>query len=172
VLVRDGALLRETFSLVPPYLRTEEGKGFGGLPWFSEYGLQQTRGFRALKLWMVLQHLGTRGVTALVERHLALAQRLATLVDAAPDLERLAPAELSIVAFRYVPPALRGDDARLDAVNKRVMEQVQSEGGAFITNTRVRGRFALRACILHYATTAADVAALVEIVRQTAARVA
>src|SRR5204862_3104743 len=56
VLVRDGALLRDTFSFVPPYLRTEEGKGFGGLPWFSEYGVQQTRGFRALKLWMVLQH--------------------------------------------------------------------------------------------------------------------
>jgi aromatic-L-amino-acid/L-tryptophan decarboxylase len=169
VLVRDGALLRDTFSLVPPYLRTEEGKGFGGLPWFSEYGVQQTRGFRALKLWMVLQHLGRRGVAALVERHLALARHLAMLVDAAPDLERLAPAGLSIVAFRYAPPALRGDDARLDALNKRVMEQVQSDGAAFITNTSVRGRFALRACVLHYATTEEDVAALVDIVRRTAA---
>ena len=169
LLVRDGALLRDAFSLVPPYLRTEEGKGFGGLPWFSEYGVQQTRGFRALKLWMVLQHLGRRGVTALVERHLALAQRLATLVDAAPDLERLAPVELSIVAFRYVPEALRGDEAGLDALNKQVMEQVQTEGAAFITNTVVRGRFALRACLLHYATTEADVAALVEVVRRAGA---
>lgn len=154
---------------MPPYLRTEEGKGFGGLPWFSKYGVQQTRGFRALKRWMVLQHLGRRGVAALVERHLALARRLATLVDAAPDLERLAPAALSIVAFRYAPPALRGNDARLDALNKRVMEQVQSDGAAFITNTSVRGRFALRACVLHYATTDEDVAALVNIVRRTAA---
>jgi glutamate/tyrosine decarboxylase-like PLP-dependent enzyme len=169
VLVRDGALLRDTFSLVPPYLRTEEGKGFGGLPWFSEYGVQQTRGFRALKLWMVLQHLGRRGVVALVERHLALARRLASLVDAAPDLERVAPVELSIVAFRAAPPDLRGDDARLDALNKRVMERVQSEGAAFITNTSVRGRFALRACVLHYATTDEDVTALVDIVRRTAA---
>src|SRR5206468_7178066 len=72
VLVRDGQLLRDSFSLVPPYLRTEEGKGFGGLPWFSEFGVQQTRGFRALKLWMVLQHLGRRGIAALVERHLVL----------------------------------------------------------------------------------------------------
>src|SRR5919198_311496 len=83
-LVRDGALLRATWSLVPPYLRTEEGRGFGGLPWYSEYGLQQTRGFRALKLWMILQHLGRTGITALVERHLALAAELAALVDAAP----------------------------------------------------------------------------------------
>src|SRR5207245_10777045 len=76
VLVRDGVVLREAFSLVSPYLRTEEGKGFGGLPWFSEYGPEQTRGFRALKLWMVLQHLGRRGVTSLVARHIALATHL------------------------------------------------------------------------------------------------
>ena len=169
VLVRDGALLRDTFSFVPPYLRTEEGKGFGGLPWFSEYGVQQTRGFRALKLWMVLQHFGRRGVAALVERHIALAERLASLVDAAPDLERLAPVDLSIVCFRYAPPALRGDAARLDALNKRLMEQVQADGAAFVTNTMIAGRFALRACILHYATTDQDVAALVEIIRRTGA---
>jgi glutamate/tyrosine decarboxylase-like PLP-dependent enzyme len=167
LLVRDGALLRDTFSLVPPYLRTEEGKGFGGLPWFSEYGVQQTRGFRALKLWMVLQHLGRNGVTALVEQHMALARDLGALIDASPDLERLAPVTLSIVAFRYVPPALRGDDDKLDALNKRVMEQIQSEGAAFLTNTTVRGRFALRACVLHYATRESDIAALVELVRRT-----
>src|SRR5256712_5097217 len=62
VVVRDGVVLREAFSLVPPYLRAEEGKGFGGLPWFSEYGPEQTRGLRALQLWMGLQHLGPRGV--------------------------------------------------------------------------------------------------------------
>jgi len=169
VLVRDGALLRDTFSLVPPYLRTEEGKGFGGPPWFSEYGVQQTRGFRALKLWMVLQHLGRRGVAALVERHLALARHLMALVDAAPDLERLAPTALSIVAFRYAPPALRSDDARLDVLNKRLMEQLQTDGEVFLTNTSVGGRFALRACVLHYATTSADVATLVDVVRQTGA---
>lgn len=172
VLVRDGALLREAFSLVPPYLRTEEGKGFGGLPWFSEYGPQQTRGFRALKLWMVLQHLGRAGVAALVARHIALAARLARLVDAAPDLERLAPAELSIVCFRYAPRRLAGDDARLDALNKALMEAVQAEGAAFVTNAVLRGRFALRACVLHYDTTEDDVAALVDTVRATGAALA
>jgi glutamate/tyrosine decarboxylase-like PLP-dependent enzyme len=118
---------------------------------------------------MVLQHLGRAGVTRIVERHLALAQQLVLMIDDAPDLERLAPVELSIVAFRYVPPALRGADARLDALNKRIMEQLQSEGAAFLTNTSVRGRFALRACILHYGTTEEDVAALVDIVRRTGA---
>lgn len=169
-LVRDGALLRETWSLVPPYLRTEPDRGFGGLPWFSEYGVQQTRGFRALKLWMTLQHLGRDGVRGLVGRHLALAEHLAGLVDQAPDLERLAPPGLSIVCFRYAPAPLRADGERLDALNQRVMEDLQASGAAFVTQTTVEGRFALRACILHYATGEADLAALVDAVRETGAR--
>jgi aromatic-L-amino-acid/L-tryptophan decarboxylase len=168
-LVRDEKVLRDTFSLVPPYLRTEEGKGFGGLPWFSEYGSQQTRGFRALKLWMVLQQAGRAGLTALVCRHNALAERLAVLIDADHDLERLAPVELSIVCFRFVPAELRGDDSRLSAVNKAIMEKVQSGGEAFLSGTVLRGRFALRACILHYATTEADIRALLDVVRRVGA---
>jgi glutamate/tyrosine decarboxylase-like PLP-dependent enzyme len=172
VLVRDGALLREAFSLVPPYLRTEPDRGFGGLPWFSEYGVQQTRGFRALKLWMTLQHLGRDGVRVLIDTHLSLAEHLAGLVDRAPDLERLAPVGLSIVCFRYAPAPLRGDETRLDTLNQRVMEEVQAAGAAFLTQTTLRGRFALRACILHYATTEDDLAALVDVVRETGARLA
>jgi glutamate/tyrosine decarboxylase-like PLP-dependent enzyme len=170
VLVRDAQNLRDTFSFVPPYLRTEEGKGFGGLPWFSEYGFQQTRGFRALKLWLVLQQLGRTGVQSHLARHLALARTLADLVDAAPDLERLAPVELSIVCFRYVPPGASGDAAAIDALNKRIMETVQAEGRAVLTNTTLAGRFALRACVLHYGTTESDLEALVSAVRETGSR--
>ncbi|PYM96146.1 MAG: amino acid decarboxylase [Candidatus Rokuibacteriota bacterium] len=172
VLVRDGRLLRETFSLVPAYLRTEPDRGVGGLPWYSEYGIQQTRGFRALKLWMTLQHLGRDGVRDTVARHLALAAHLGQLVDTAPDLERLAAVELSIVCFRYVPGHLRGDESALDALNKRLMEEVQASGRAFLTQATLGGRFALRACVLHYATTEADLAALVDVVRETGARLA
>jgi glutamate/tyrosine decarboxylase-like PLP-dependent enzyme len=171
-LVRDGGTLREAFSLVPPYLRTEEGKGFGGLPWFSEYGFQQTRGFRALKLWAVLRQAGRSGLAALVSRHLALARHLARLVDTAPELQRLAPVELSVVCFRYAPEHLRGDEARLNALNKAVMEQVQAGGEAFLSGTVLPGQFALRACVLHYGTTEEDVAALLDVVRRTGARCA
>jgi aromatic-L-amino-acid/L-tryptophan decarboxylase len=169
-LVRDGRLLRDTWSLVPPYLRTEEGKGFGGLPWYSEYGFQQTRGFRALKLWMTLQHLGRSGVAALVHRHVSLAHRLAAAVDAAPDLERVTPVELSVVCFRYTPTSWTGDAARLDALNKLLVERIQAEGRVFLTGTVLRGRFALRACVLHYGTTEADVDVLTDVVRETGAR--
>lgn len=164
--VRDGKLLRDTFSLVAPYLRTEEGKGFGGLPWYSEYGFQQTRGFRALKTWMVLAHAGRNGLAALVNRHVDLARRLAELVDAAPDLERMAPVELSVVCFRYVPPGKNLKNDELDALNKALMEQVQAGGEVFLSSTILNGRFALRACVLHHSTAEADLAALVEVVRR------
>jgi glutamate/tyrosine decarboxylase-like PLP-dependent enzyme len=82
----------------------------------------------------------------------------------------MAPAELSIVCFRFVPAGRALDDQRLDALNKRIMETVQSEGRAFLTNATLGGRFALRACILHYGTTEADIDALVDLVRDTGAR--
>src|SRR5438128_727176 len=110
------------------------------------------------------------GVRDLIARHLALAQHLAGLVDAAPDLERLGHVELSIVCFRYAPPRLKGDDHALDALNKRVMEDVQASGAAFLTQTTLDDRFALRACVLHYATTESDLAALVDAVREAGAR--
>jgi len=171
-LVRDGALLRDAFSLVPSYLRTEEGKGFGGLPWYSEYGFQQSRGFRALKLWATLQHLGRSGLRDLIANHNRLARQLASQVDASAELERLAPVELSIVCFRYVPNGRHWTEQRLDALNKRIMETVQSEGKAFLSGTVLHGKFALRACVLHYATTLQDVEALVETVLSTGRRLA
>src|SRR5207249_5523887 len=83
------------------------------------------------------------------------------------DLERLAAVELSIVCFRYAPGRLRGDHRALDALNKRVMEDVQASGRAFLTQATLGGHFALRACVLHYATTESDLAALVDVVRET-----
>ncbi len=164
--------MRETFSLVPPYLRTEPEKEFGGLPWFSEYGFQQTRRFNALKLAWVIQQAGRTGLVVHVVRHNALAQYMASLIDAAPDLERLAPVELSIVCFRYVTDALHGDEERLDVVNKAIMKELQVGGKVFLNGTLVRGRFVLRSCALHYALTEADVVTIIEEVRQVGARCA
>ena len=88
------------------------------------------------------------------------------------DLPAIAPVELSIVCFRYVPPRLRGDHARLNDLNQRIMEAIQSGGNAFLTGTVLRGDFTLRACVLHYATTEDDVAAIVDVVRTTGAALA
>ena len=83
VLVRDGAQLRSTFSLVPPYLRTDgDPRGVGGPPWLSEFGFQQSRGFRALKVWMTLKYYGTTGYARAIDHDLALASYLADRVNA------------------------------------------------------------------------------------------
>jgi aromatic-L-amino-acid/L-tryptophan decarboxylase len=168
-IVREGPLMHQTFSLVPPYLQTEPDRGFGGLPWFSEYGFQQTRHFNALKLAWVIQQAGRTGLVAHVSRHNALAQYMARLIDAAPDMERMAPVELSIVCFRYVPQTLRDDDEELSALNQQIMEEVQVDGEAFVNGTVLHGRFVLRCCALHYALTEQDMVAILEAVRRVGA---
>jgi len=171
VLVRDGSLLQDAFSLVPPYLRTEPGKGIGNLPWFSEYGFQQTRGFRALKLWVTLANAGTSGLKRQVARQIALARYLEKRIDQAQDFELRSKGKLSIVCFRYVPRELAENEEALDALNKGIMERMQAEGTAFVTNTTLAGRFVLRACILHYGTTERDIDAMLQAVRDLARQV-
>jgi aromatic-L-amino-acid decarboxylase len=172
VLVRDQQNLRDTFSIAPPYLRTDPGKGVGGLPWYSEYGFQQTRGFRALRCWATIASAGRDGLAESITRHNTLALWLADQISAAPDLELSAPVTLSIVCFRYIPPGSQHSPDQLDALNKSIMEAVQISGDAFLTSTVVNGRFVLRACILHYATMQSDVAALLAAVRKAAATLA
>jgi glutamate/tyrosine decarboxylase-like PLP-dependent enzyme len=170
VLVRDGDILRDAFSLVPAYLRTEPGKGFGGLPWFSEYGFQQSRGYRALKLWATLASAGRNGIADNVKNHNRLARMLREHLRNRPDMEILAPGKLSIVCFRYNPLPRNRSEEQLDRLNKAIMEHLQSSGEVFLTNANVQGRFSLRACILHYATGESDIEALVRAVAETGKR--
>ncbi|MCA9691297.1 MAG: aminotransferase class V-fold PLP-dependent enzyme [Myxococcales bacterium] len=162
LLVADFAALRAAFSHVPSYLKARPGRGFDELPWFAEYGSQQTRGLRALKLWVTLSRLGRDGIAATVARHHDLARRLQRRVEAHPALELLAPATLSIVCFRVAPPGL--DEAAIEALNRELLVRVQESGEAFLSGTELDGRFALRACVLNHRTRAADVDRLVEVV--------
>jgi aromatic-L-amino-acid decarboxylase len=167
-LVRNQEQLVATFAVPPPdYLRETLGEVR-----FTDYSMQLSRGFGALKLWMALMSAGRAGLVALVSRHNALARRLADLIDDAPDLERMAPVELSTVCFRAIPARLSSDDVALDALNKAVMREVQLEGEAFLSGTTLRGRFVLRACVLHAMTTEEDIVALVEAVRRAVGRLA
>lgn len=166
VLVRDAEAMRGAFSLVPPYLRTDGSpSGVGGLPWFSEYGFQQTRGFRALKVWMALKHHGLAGYKAAIERDIALAGELSRLIREADDFELCEPQTLSIVCFRYAPRNLRRDRQAVDALNKTLLERIQLGGEAFLSSTVINGAFWLRACIVNPRTSSEDIPRLVEIVR-------
>ncbi len=170
-MIRDGAAMRDTFSLVPSYLRTDgSSTGVGGPTWFSEFGVQQTRGFRALKVWMALKHHGLEGYARSIEEDVTLARHLADRVEAAPDLELAAPQSLSIVCFRYAPASLGDDADRLAALNRSLLEEVQLGGQAFLSSTVLNGHFVLRACFVNPRTSREDVDFLVDLVRATGAR--
>jgi aromatic-L-amino-acid decarboxylase len=166
-LVRRGDDLREAFSTVPPYLRQDAGPEVGS---FAEYGLEQTRPFRALKTWATIAARGRDGIVDQVVRANALARELAALVEREPSLELAAAPETSIVAFRARPPGCPPD--RLEAVNRALPEAVQARGRAFVTGTVYDGRETLRACILHPGTTQADLATLVAELVATAGELA
>ena len=159
-LVRDTDELRGTFSLVPSYLRDEAA---GELGWFSEYGMEQTRPFRSLKVWATIAHRGRQGVSDDIARCTALARRLGELVEADPELELLAPVQTSIVAFRH--RAGGRADAAVNAVNRDLPVAVQLRGRVFVTGALLGGREMLRACLLNAATTEADLELLIAEVR-------
>jgi aromatic-L-amino-acid decarboxylase len=162
VLVRDARHMRATFSLVPPYLQTDgKTEGVGGLPWFSEYGFQQTRGFRALKIWMALRYHGLSGYCSSIQRDIRLAERLATSLRTRGDFEVFEPQSLSIVCFRYAPAKLRNNSQMIDDLNKVILEKVQLGGQAFLSSTVLHGRFWLRACIINPRTCEEDLDQLV-----------
>jgi len=172
VFVKDGEAMRSAFSLVPPYIRSAGSAGeVYGLPWFSEYGFQQTRGFRALKVWMAMQQFGMAGYKAALEENIALAGYLAERVAGDPAFELMAPRGLSVVCFRYVDPALDGEE-QVVAANRAILERLQLGGEAFITSTELAGRFVLRACIVNYRSTRADVDRMLAAVRAIGGAVA
>jgi len=161
VLVRDGTLMREAFSLVPPYLRTDGNlKGVQGPTWFSEYGPEQTRPFRALKVWAALQYFGVDGYRSLLEHDLRLARHLADRVREAEEFLLWEPTGLSIVCFRALPASVRGNPEAADALNRRLLETLQLSGAGFLSGTVVDGRFWLRACIVNPLASESDVDAV------------
>jgi aromatic-L-amino-acid decarboxylase len=174
VIVRNGEAMRDAFSLVPPYIRSAgSSAGVYGLPWFSEYGFQQTRGFRALKVWMTMKHFGVAGHKAAISDNLALAGYLAERVRTSHDLELMAPPGLSIVCFRYVGDQgierqdrdVHDAEAALADLNRALLENLQLGGEAFLTSTELRGRYTLRACIVNYRSTRDDIDRMLDAVR-------
>jgi glutamate/tyrosine decarboxylase-like PLP-dependent enzyme len=114
----------------------------------------------------MLKSVGTRALGEAIETSIACAKYLERLVQASADLEMLAPVELSVFCFRYAPPGFTGD---LDALNQRIMVDLQKRGSSYLSNARIRGKFALRGCVLNYRTTERDMEILLDDVRQAAA---
>jgi aromatic-L-amino-acid/L-tryptophan decarboxylase len=164
VLVRDPEALRNAFSYHPPYYHFgDEATNYFDL------GPQNSRGFRALKVWLGIRQAGRSGCLRMIGDDMKLSERLSGLLAAHPDIEVLTQS-LSITTFRYIPPDLRegsGSSERggyLNILNEKLLEKIQGSGEAYVSNAVIGGRYVLRACIVNFNTTRADVEALPEIV--------
>jgi glutamate/tyrosine decarboxylase-like PLP-dependent enzyme len=167
ILVQREDDHRKTFSLTPAYLAHGEGKrGLTGidLPWFSDYGFQLSRGFRALKAWMSLKEHGARKYGLLIQQNIDQARYLAELIDAAPELELAAPITLNAVCFRYTSAGL--DNAALDELNKQIEIELQERGIAVPSVTTIRGKRVLHVVITNHRSRREDFDVLVrEVIR-------
>ena len=158
-LVRDPQALVDTFSYRPPYYHF--GADDAGVDYY-EHGVQNSRGFRALKVWLCLQQVGRSGYEQMIRDDIALARHLHSVVREHPELEP-AMQSLSITTFRYRPKETRDDDAwgeYLDVLNTQLLSSLQAEGECFLSNAVIGGRKFLRACIVNFRTRVADVEAL------------
>ena len=163
-LVRDPELHRAAFSYHAPYYHFEE-KSVN----FVDYGMQNSRGFRALKVWLAFRHAGASGYRRLISDDILLARSMARAIANHAALETLTT-DLSIVTFRYVPADLRkllGEEAveeYLSRLNQELLDDLQRGGEIFVSNAVLDARYVLRACIVNFNTTEEDVAALPEVV--------
>jgi aromatic-L-amino-acid decarboxylase len=168
-LVRHPDAHRATFATASSYLdAAPRGIVAGGFP-FADLGVQLTRGFRALKVWMSLKAHGADAWGRLIEQNVMQARYLRGLIEVEPRLELLAPAPLNIVCFRFVAPGR--SDAELDAINQEILIRVQERGIAVPSSTVLGGRFALRVAITNHRSRLADFDLLVAAVLAAGAEV-
>ncbi len=173
VLVRDPKHLTDTFSSHPDYYN------FGNDPEdqavnYYEYGLQNSRGFRALKVWIGLQQVGKSGYVRMIAEDIRLSELLFELADHHPHLEAVTQS-LSITTFRFVPsedssgPG-RGDEY-INQLNEELVNSLQAGGELFVSNAVVQGKYCLRACIVNFRTSEKDIREIVDIVVREGAKV-
>jgi glutamate/tyrosine decarboxylase-like PLP-dependent enzyme len=164
-LVKNPKHLIDTYSSHPEYYNfslTEEG---GSLNYF-EYGLQNSRGFRALKVWLALQQIGSDGYIKLIREDIALSKYFYDLAEKHSEIESVTQ-NLSITTLRYIPEDLVSDDkkeAYLNTLNEELVNTLQNGGEMFLSNAIVVEKYCLRACIVNFRTTKKDVEECIDII--------
>jgi aromatic-L-amino-acid/L-tryptophan decarboxylase len=167
-LVRDPQTLTAAFAYTAPYYHFE-GKEDDPRTSFFELGPQNTRGFRALKVWLAIRQVGRSGYQQMISDDIALSRLMFAEIAQHPELEAVTQG-LSITTFRYVPPELRDRcnelvvAGYLNDLNTAVLGHLQAGGAVFVSNAVVDGKYVLRACIVNWRTTERHVRAVPEIV--------
>ena len=153
LLVRDGAQLRRAFEIAPDYLKDLEivSREVN----FADLGMQQSRMCRAIKVWMSLKFFGVENFRAAIDRGMDLARRAEERIKASNEFELLCPVTLSVVCFRRRVPG--GDEATHERVNRTLLQAIEDGGEAWLSSTRLKGRYALRMCVLNHTTGAVHI---------------
>jgi aromatic-L-amino-acid decarboxylase len=162
---RHPDVLKRAFSLVPEFLVTREQDDVVNL---MDYGVQLGRRFRALKLWMVIRAFGAEGLAARLEHHCALAGTFARWVDGDAGWETAAPVLFSLVCFRHAPPGT--SEAERDRLNAEILRRVNESGEAYLSHTKLAGRYVLRLAIGNIRTEERHVARAWELLQEAATR--
>jgi glutamate/tyrosine decarboxylase-like PLP-dependent enzyme len=166
VLVRNGGLMRETFRIMPEYMadvaRQEREVNF------CDYGLQLTRSFRALKVWMALKTYGARRFRQTIDRCLDLAEYAARLFERSPRIELVTRPELGIFTFCYVPERLPATDTQeyLNRLNENLVAKITASGRLMLSSTRLGSQTVLRLCVLNHRTRKEDVKEALSLIEQ------
>ena len=158
VLIRDAASHHDSFKMGGAYLSHFGSDLASGPINLMEHGIQMSRSFRALKVWMTIKEHGTEKLGRLVEQNVDQARYLAALVGREPELELMAPVPLNIVCFRYTSPGL--NEEALDDLNVSILERLHDSGVAAPTHTRIDGHFVIRTAIANHRTRFEDLGLL------------
>jgi glutamate/tyrosine decarboxylase-like PLP-dependent enzyme len=165
LLVKDRDLHKQAFVVDVNYLFKHERGLAGGPEIIADYGIEMSRGFKSLQVWMALQNHGLTKYAQLIRQNIALAQYLAHLLDETPALELLAPVALNVVCFRFNPGSI--SEAQLNALNQELLMQLQESGVAVPSYTILSGRYSLRVAVINHRSVKADMDILVSEVVKT-----
>jgi glutamate/tyrosine decarboxylase-like PLP-dependent enzyme len=171
VLIRGGGrILRAAFDITPEYLSEERGGADVEYDFFR-YGQLGTRRFNALKIWMALKFMGTRGYARIIERQIELTQYLARRLDDLPDFARVGEIETAVCCFRFLPEEARAQDAaKQDALQQKLQQCIERSREAWISTTVLKGRRALRVNVNSFLTERRHIDDLVELLRRESAK--
>jgi aromatic-L-amino-acid decarboxylase len=169
LLCKDRKSLERTFTMDPEYLQDIDRDD--NLVNFCDHGIQLTRSFRALKIWMTLKHYGIGKFQALVDQHLDLALLATALFDQSPVLDVMVRPQLGVVCFRYIPetpvPDHMDRETYLQQLNEALVERIHRNGKALLSTTRLQNQYAIRFCPMNHRTTKEDIISTIAVLEQT-----
>ena len=148
-LFKNEKQAKAAFSDIPDYLAVDKSNGSGRVD-YMEYGMQLSRGFKALKIWMTFKAYGTGMISRAIENDIIKTRHLSTLLKNDKNFDVLAEGPLSVICFRYNPKEKNYSDDELNMINEKLLNSIEKDGRTFIAGTKINGKTSLRSCFVNH----------------------